>query len=108
MVPFMMHTTIEYIHCTQKDPPPSVQTKQSQTRTEMTFAILCNTSLLNMGVKGPSLGITMALQMPSEEKDSDGSSISSHDRDTSFVFTKENFRNPTLPTGLRVVEVLSH
>ena len=22
-----------------------------------------------------------------------------------FVFTKENFRNPTLPTGLRVVEV---
>ena len=61
-----------------------------------------------MGVRGPDLGITIVLQMTSREKDSDGSSISSHDRDMSFVFTKENFRNPTLPTGLRVIEVLNH
>ena len=26
-------------------------------------------------------------------------------KDSSFVFTKENFRNPSLPAGLRVVEV---
>ena len=31
--------------------------------------------------------------------------MSSEGKNANFVFTKENFRNPTLPTGLRVVEV---
>ena len=34
--------------------------------------------------------------------------MSSEAKDSSFVFTKENFRNPSLPSGLRVVEVCFH
>ena len=33
--------------------------------------------------------------------------MSSGAKDASFVFTKENFRNPSLPAGLRVVEVVN-